>query len=103
MLHAGDNVIAVHILKPAGEEELVKASQVEGLAVTVVVEVGMLQALPHGMYPLNKYTAGIWQPVHLEVTDPVAVDNVFVHPHLDGGDFDVTIRNRSANAQRVRV
>ena len=103
LAYPGDNVLAVHIIPPAGEDTLVNADQKEEVAVTVEVTKAMLNSLPHGMYPNSRFTTGIWQPVALEITDPVAVSEVYARPRLDGGDFDITIRNASPTARRVSV
>ena len=103
LVQAGDNVVAVHIIPPAGEDTLVNADEKEEVAVTVEVTKAMMNSLPHGMYPNATFTAGIWQPVKLEITDPVAVSEVYARPRLDGGDFDITVRNASPDARRVSV
>ena len=103
LAHPGDNVVAVHIIPPPGEDTLIEADKKEAVAVTVEVTEAMLHSLPHGMYPASSFSAGIWQPVRLEITDPVAVAEMFARPRLDGGDFDVTVRNASPDARNVQV
>ena len=100
-VHEGDNVVAVHIIPPTGEEALALARRKEKVAVTVEVTKAMLNSLPHGSYPEKSFTAGIWQPVTLEITDPVAVQEVFARPRLDGGDFAITLRNAGTAARHI--
>ncbi len=51
----------------------------------------ILKEIAHGFYGDNP--AGIWQPVKLTITDLVKVEDVFIKPALDGGTFDVTVKN----------
>ncbi|HEX4140040.1 MAG TPA: glycoside hydrolase family 2 TIM barrel-domain containing protein, partial [Candidatus Methylacidiphilales bacterium] len=87
-VHPGKNVVAVHVV---GVPPKKSDNQVMGVAVTVEVTASMLNSLPHGMF--RDEASGIWQPVKLVVTSPVAVDDVYIRPRLDGADFDVTLRN----------
>ncbi|MCW3062161.1 MAG: glycosyl hydrolase family 2, partial [Capsulimonas sp.] len=94
----GRNVIAVHCIgnqnRSGGADK-----KVEGVAVTVEVTGEMLRSLPHGMFPGE--VSGIWQPVKLVVTNPIAVEDVFVRPSLTGAAFDVSLSNHSPAAQSV--
>ena len=94
----GKNVIAVHVIgipPKNGDDSVV------GVAVTMEVTSAMLNSLPHGM--LRDDASGIWQPVKLVITKPVAVNDVYIRPRLDGADFDVEVRNDDALTQDAEV
>ncbi len=68
---------------PAKKKELAAASKVTGQ---------VLKNIAHSFYG---DPAGIWQPVHLVVSDLVKVEDVFIKPALDGATFEVTVKNYS--------
>jgi beta-galactosidase len=94
----GKNVIVVHVV---GVPENHEDNKVVGVAVTVEVTSAMLNSLPHGMFQDN--ASGIWQPVKLVVTSPLAVNDVYIRPKLDGADFDVELRNADSMPQKAGV
>ena len=98
VIQPGKNTIAVHVV---GVPEKHEDNKVMGVAVTVEVTSAMLNSLPHGMF--QDGTSGIWQPVKLVVTSPLAVDDVYIRPKLDGADFDVELRNAGSTPQQAEV
>jgi len=97
-IHPGENVIVVHVV---GVPEKHEDNNVVGVAVTVEVTSAMLNSLPHGM--LQDDASGIWQPVKLVVTSPLAVNDVYIRPKLDGADFDVELRNGNSIPQDAGI
>jgi len=97
-IQPGKNVIAVHVVGVPDKHEDIK---VVGVAVTVEVTAAMLNSLPHGMFQDD--ASGIWQPVKLVVTSPLAVNDVYIRPKLDGADFDVELRNADSMPQKAGV
>jgi beta-galactosidase len=97
-VHAGKNVIAVHVV---GVPEMHNDNKVVGVAVTVEVTSAMLNSLPHGMF--QDGTSGIWQPVKLVVTAPLAMNDLYIRPRLDGADFDVELRNGDTKPQAAEI
>ena len=93
----GRNVLAV--LARGVPDKQDTGHDIFGVAVTVEVTESMLHSLPHGMYPED--AAGIWQPVTLTVTQPVAVKDVFVQSRLDGMSFELELRNAASAASVV--
>jgi beta-galactosidase len=93
------NLIAVHVHGRLDTEE--SSTAIVGIAVTVPVTASMLHSLPHGMYPEN--ASGIWQGVRLIVTNPVAVEEIFIEPELDRLSFQLKMRNASAKAVDARI
>jgi beta-galactosidase len=94
----GKNVIAVHVV---GIPQKAADDQVVGVAVTMEVTSAMLNSLPHGM--LRDDASGIWQPVKLVITKPLAVNDVYIRPRLDGAEFDVELRNDDALPQEAEI
>ncbi len=94
----GKNVIAVHVV---GIPEKHGDNKVVGVAVTVEVTSAMLNSLPHGMFKDD--ASGIWQPVKLVVTAPVAVNDIYIRPKVDGADFDIEVRNGGTETNKVQV
>lgn len=97
----GRNVVAVHVQRNYPKPGKGQANKVEGVAVTVEVTSEMLRSLPHGMYCDDP--AGIWQPAKLVVSGPVAVNDVFVKPRLDGATVDVELVNKPDQARTVSL
>jgi len=97
-IQPGKNVIVVHVV---GVPEKHDDNKVVGVAVTVEVTSAMLNSLPHGM--MKDDASGIWQPVKLVVTAPLAVNDVYIRPKLDGADFDVELRNGDAKPQQAKL
>lgn len=95
----GANVLAVHVRGRLDGDE--SSSAILGIAVTVPVTASMLHSLPHGMYPEN--ASGIWQPVKLIVTNPVAVERVSITPRLDGLTFELKVRNTQLSIVHARI
>ena len=104
LLNPGRNLIAVKVIKNAGDDSNVKNDQLDahyalaqGNAVREDTEVhvssDLLRDLPHGFY--GNDPAGIWQPVCLTITNAVKVEDVFIKPHLHGATFEVTVKNYS--------
>ena len=95
----GQNLLVARVAirkTPASKD----ADKVVGVAVTVKVTEDMLNSLPHGIY---NHHGGIWQPVHLVVTNPVRIDDVFARTRMDGAEVDVTVGNYAKTAERVEV
>ena len=97
----GRNVVAVHVQRNYPKPKKGQANKVEGVAVTVEVTSEMLRSLPHGMYCDDP--AGIWQPAKLVVSGPVAVNDVFVKPRLDGATVEVELVNKPDQARTVKL
>lgn len=95
-VHAGKNAVAVHVI---GRPTRQNSSSVVGVAVTVEVTEAMLKSLPHGMYP--DQAGGIWQPAKLVVTQQTWIEDIYTKPRLDGLDFEVLVRSRSAQARNI--
>ncbi len=95
----GRNVVAVHVQRNYPKPKKGQANKVEGVAVTVEVTSEMLRSLPHGMYCDDP--AGIWQPVKLVISGPVAVNDVFIKPRLDGATMDVKLVNSQGQERTV--
>lgn len=87
-LRAGDNVIAVHVLRNP-ENLSVKDDRIVGIAESVEVTVDMTSSLPKDI--ICHDPAGIWQPVTLLVTRDIKVADVFVHPSLDTARVSVSL------------
>lgn len=92
LLKPGKNLIVVKVIRDY-VSNIENADKVIDVAVTVPVTNKMLKDLAHGFY--RDDPAGIWQPVKLVVTEPVKITDVFIKPTLDGGAFDVTVKNNS--------
>jgi beta-galactosidase len=97
-IRPGRNVIVVHVV---GIPNKTGENKVVGVAVTVEVTSEMLNSLPHGMF--RDDASGIWQPVKLVVTSPLAVNDVYIRPKLDGADFDVDLRNGNSTSQPAGI
>jgi beta-galactosidase len=97
----GRNVVAVHVIRNYPKPRKNQDNKVEGVAVTVEVTSEMLRSLPHGMY--GDDPAGIWQPAKLVVSGPVAVNDVFVKPRLDGATVEVEMVNKPDRARTVSL
>jgi beta-galactosidase len=98
VIKPGKNVVVVHVVGvPAKKGD----NKVVGVAVTMEVTSAMLNSLPHGMFQDD--ASGIWQPVKLVVTSPLAVNDVYIRPKIDGADFDVELRNGDSTPQHAEV
>ncbi|GAB6010673.1 glycoside hydrolase family 2 protein [Viscerimonas tarda] len=80
------------------DEDPEKAKELEA-ATNVTSKV--LKDIAHGFYGGDP--AGIWQPVSLVISNSVKVEDVFIHPALDGATFDVTIKNHSNQKARFNL
>ena len=100
----GSNVLTVRCVAMPSEFEH-GTGKVKGVAVTVEVNDKMLNSLPHHIIAnaSGGGVGGIWQPVKLVITPPVAVNDLFIKPALDGLSFDVGVRNGSATAQEAAL
>lgn len=87
-LHAGENVIAVQVLRNP-ENLSVKDDRIVGIAESVEVTVDMTSSLPKDI--ICHDPAGIWQPVTLIVTRDIKVSEVFVQPALDTARIAVSL------------
>jgi hypothetical protein len=92
----GKNLIAVYVVRDfiANIED---ADKVVDVAVTVPVTNKMLKDIAHGFYCEDP--AGIWQPVKLEISGPLKIEDVFIKPTLTGATFDVSIKNYTNKKQ----
>lgn len=95
-LHAGKNLVVVKVVRDY-VKNIADAGKVVGVAVSVEVTNKMLKDLAHGFY--GDDPAGIWQPVRLEITNPLNIADVFIKPGLTGASYDVTIANHSKKDQ----
>jgi beta-galactosidase len=97
---AGRNVIAVQVKRNVCKAS--KASnKIVGIAESVEVTESMLSSLPVDMF--NFDPAGIWQPVKLVVTAPVAVSDVYIQPSLDGAKIEVQLSNSGSQESTVTL
>lgn len=88
----GKNVIVVKVTRDY-VKDIENPDEIKDVAVTVPITNKMLKDLAHGFY--NDDPAGIWQPVNLEISDLLKVEDVFIKPNLQGGTFEVVIKNQS--------
>lgn len=95
-LKPGKNLIVVKVSRDY-VKDIKDADVVTDVAVTVPVTNKMLKDLAHGFY--NDDPAGIWQPVSLVISDPVRITDVFIKPTLTGADFEITVKNNTAQQQ----
>lgn len=100
LFKAGKNLVTVKVTRDyvTGIKD---AGKVVDVAVSVEVTNKMLKDLAHGFY--NDDPAGIWQPVSLLITEPLAIKDVFIQPNLTGAGFDITIKNSSGKDQTLAV
>jgi hypothetical protein len=114
-LKAGKNLIAVHVTKEYSNDEKAESSQPDfysiartgeasssrkvGDTVSVHITDDLLKNIAHGFYQDNP--AGIWQPVSLIISNNVRVEDVFIHPALNGATFDVTLKNYSNKKSNI--
>nr|WP_294897551.1 glycoside hydrolase family 2 TIM barrel-domain containing protein [uncultured Pedobacter sp.] len=99
-LHPGKNLISVFVTKDY-IKDIEDAEKVVDVSVTVPVTNAMLKDIAHGFY--KDSPAGIWQPVKLIISNPVKIEDVFIHPALDGASFDVTLKNYSTKKAKFNL
>jgi hypothetical protein len=111
LLKPGKNLIAVLVTQNGDDtpkteyysiarldEDPEKKKQLEAPSSVTAQE---LKDIAHGFYCDDP--AGIWQPVLLVISNPLRVEDVFIHPALDGVSFDVTIKNHSNNKMKFNL
>jgi beta-galactosidase len=100
LFKAGKNLITVKVTRDyvTGIKD---AGKVVDVAVSVEVTNKMLKDLAHGFY--SDDPAGIWQPVSLLITEPLAIKDVFIQPHLTGAGIDITVKNSGRTDQSLAV
>ncbi|MET3877950.1 glycoside hydrolase family 2 TIM barrel-domain containing protein [Chitinophaga sp. OAE865] len=100
LFKAGKNLVTVKVIRDyvTGIKD---AGKVVDVAVSVEVTNKMLKDLAHGFY--NDDPAGIWQPVSLLITEPLAITDVFIQPNLTGAGFDVTVKNNTVKEQPFTI
>ncbi|MFY0255988.1 glycoside hydrolase family 2 protein [Chitinophaga sp. 30R24] len=96
LFKAGKNLVTVKVVRDY-ITDIQDAGKVVDVAVSVEVTNKMLKDLAHGFY--NDDPAGIWQPVSLVITSPLAIKDVFIKPGLTGAAFEVTVKNNAAADQ----
>ena len=102
VIRPGRNVLAARVgIAPPSAVEPQAEDKVTAVAVTVAVTESMIGSIPQGIY-LHVKPAGIWQPVHLVVHHPVAIQDLFFKPRLDGAAIDLELANATAAAVTVR-
>lgn len=100
LLRPGKNLISVYVTKDY-IKDIADANKVVAVAVTVPVTNDMLKDIAHGFY--KESPAGIWQPVKLIISNPLKIEDVFIHPNLDGASFDVTVKNHSNKKSKFNL
>ena len=100
LFRAGKNLVTVKVVRDY-VKDIKDAGKVVDVAVSVEVTNKMLKDLAHGFY--GDDPAGIWQPVSLLITEPLAIKDVFIQPGLTGAGFDITVKNASAKDQTFTV
>jgi hypothetical protein len=100
LFKAGKNLVTVKVIRDyvTGIKD---AGKIVDVAVSVEVTNKMLKDLAHGFY--GDDPAGIWQPVSLLITEPLAINDVFIQPDLTGARFDVTVKNNTGKDQSFAV
>lgn len=96
LLKPGKNLLAVKVYRDY-VKDIENADKIVEVAFSEEITQKMLKDLPHGFY--GDDPAGIWQPVSLEITNSLRIDNVVIKPNLNGAVFDVTIKNYSQLVQ----
>jgi len=100
LVHPGKNLIAVNV-KVRKSKAAVDAQENVARAVTVDITNDMLNSLPHGMFQGTE--GGIWQPVHLIITEPIYIDEIFANVGYEGGAFEITLNNERDEATKASV
>lgn len=96
----GKNLVTVKVTRDF-VENIEDADKIVDVAVTVPVTNKMLKDIAHGFY--KEDPAGIWQPVHLIITEPLRINDVFIKPSLTGASFDVTIKNNGTKKAKFSI
>ncbi|MCY1719357.1 hypothetical protein OU798_03335 [Prolixibacteraceae bacterium Z1-6] len=96
----GNNVIAVNV-KVRQYDRVHNADEYVTTAVSVEINNDMLNSLPHGMFKNTE--GGIWQPVSLEIVNPVSITDVFANTKTDGGNFEISLKNTSSEDKTVET
>jgi len=92
VIKPGKNVVVVKVTRDY-VKNIENPDQIKDVAVTVPITNKMLEDLAHGFY--NDDPAGIWQPVSLEISNLLKIEDVFIKPNLKGSAFEITIKNQS--------
>lgn len=100
LVKPGKNVVAVNV-KVRQYNKTSDANEYVTTAVSVHINNDMLNSLPHGMFKNTE--GGIWQPVSLEIVNPVFITDVFANTRMDGGSFEVSLVNNSTENDNVEV
>ena len=100
LVQPGKNVVAVNV-KVRQHEKAEDADDYVTTAVSVHINNDMLNSLPHGMFKNTE--GGIWQPVSLEIINPVSISDVFANTRTDGGEFEVTVSNTSETTEDINA
>jgi len=100
LIKPGLNLIAVNV-KVRKTEAAADAQKTVARAVTVDITNDMLNSLPHGMYQGTE--GGIWQPVKLIISEQLYIDDVFAKVHLQGGSFEISLKNEGETDQHVSL
>lgn len=98
LIKPGKNLIAVNV-KVRKFERSADADKNVARAVSVDINNDMLNSLPAGMFKGTE--GGIWQPVKLLITNDLKIDDVFIQPSLDGGKFNITLKNSGLEQQKA--
>ncbi|MCT4648242.1 MAG: hypothetical protein N4A74_24860 [Carboxylicivirga sp.] len=100
LVKPGKNVVAVNV-KVRQYEKADDAADYVTTAVSVHINNDMLNSLPHGMFKNTE--GGIWQPVSLEIINPVSISDVFANTSSEGGTFEVTVNNSHEATQTIQA
>lgn len=96
----GKNLVAVHVVRDF-VKNIQDADKVIDVAVTVPVTNKMIKDIAHGFY--QDEPAGIWQPVKLEISGLMKIEDVFIIPSLTGATFKVTVKNYTNKRHRFSL
>jgi len=96
----GKNLVTVKVTRDF-ITDIADADKIVDVAVSVPVTNKMLKDIAHGFYCDDP--AGIWQPVHLIITNPIKITDVYIKPSLTGAEFDVTIKNSSNKKAKFSI
>lgn len=99
-IHPGRNLVAVKVTKDY-VKDIEDPDKVVDVAVSLPVTNRMLKDIAHGFW--GDEPAGIWQPVRLDVTRDLRIEDVFIRPSLTGAAFDLTLSNAARKKSRFDV
>ena len=100
LVKPGKNVIAVNV-KVRQYDKKTDADDYVTTAVSVHINNDMLNSLPHGMFKNSE--GGIWQPVSLEITNPISISDVFANTSTNSGNFEITVKNTALEASNIEA